>query len=113
MKKSRGLISVSMFCVVLYSAQDTRQIDTININKSKENYSKVSIKISKKDLEKSVGGNLKYIILKDVSGVTLLQSGANISKPVIQGLSNQRIMVLNNGVKISQQWGGARSRSRK
>lgn len=106
MKKSRGFLWLSIFCAVFFSGQEVKQIDTVNIKKSViEHQSKVKMDVSKKDLEKSTGENLANV-LKNVSGITLLQSGANISKPVIQGLTNQRIMMLNNGVKIeSQQWG--------
>lgn len=44
--------------------------------------------------------------LKDIPGVTLLQTGASISKPVIRGLHSDRVLVLNAGVKQEgQQWG--------
>jgi iron complex outermembrane receptor protein len=44
--------------------------------------------------------------LKDVSGVTLLQTGPSISKPVIHGLHSQSIRVINAGVaQEGQQWG--------
>jgi iron complex outermembrane receptor protein len=43
---------------------------------------------------------------QQLSGVTSLSSGPGISKPVIQGLHSQRILILNNGVKQEgQQWG--------
>lgn len=44
--------------------------------------------------------------LKNLPGVTLLQTGATISKPVIQGLHSSRIVILTNGVPLEgQQWG--------
>lgn len=44
--------------------------------------------------------------LKDVSGVTLLQTGPSISKPVIHGLHSQSIRIINAGVpQEGQQWG--------
>lgn len=95
-----------MFFSGVLSAQDIKEIDTLNIKKiTNSRKTKVNTEISYKDLEKLNGGNLANI-LKTASGVTLLQSGANISKPVIQGLSNQRIVILNNGVKVEgQNWG--------
>ncbi|MDO4763600.1 MAG: TonB-dependent receptor [Flavobacteriaceae bacterium] len=106
MKGRKSLLLASLSGIMCLSAQETNKIDTINISKPAVSHKfKVSLQVSKKDLEKSSGGNLANT-LKNIAGITLLQSGANISKPVIQGLSNQRIMVLNNGVKIeSQQWG--------
>jgi iron complex outermembrane recepter protein len=44
--------------------------------------------------------------LKKVNGVSVLQTGTNIYKPVINGLHSQRILILNNGVRQeAQQWG--------
>lgn len=45
-------------------------------------------------------------MLKNTAGVTLLNSGPSISKPVIRGLHSNRIVTLNNGVKQEgQNWG--------
>jgi iron complex outermembrane recepter protein len=44
--------------------------------------------------------------MKRISGVSVLQTGSNIYKPVIHGLHSQRILILNNGVRQeAQQWG--------
>jgi len=44
--------------------------------------------------------------LKNVAGVTLLQTGPSIAKPVIRGLHSQRVVVVNAGVQQEgQQWG--------
>lgn len=45
-------------------------------------------------------------MLKNTAGITLLNSGPSISKPVIRGLHSNRIVTLNNGVKQEgQNWG--------
>ena len=45
--------------------------------------------------------------LKQLPGVTTMQTGPSISKPVVRGLHSQRLVVLNNGVpQEGQQWGG-------
>lgn len=44
--------------------------------------------------------------LKTLSGVSSIQTGPNVSKPVIHGLFGNRVLLLNNGVRHeSQQWG--------
>jgi iron complex outermembrane receptor protein len=44
--------------------------------------------------------------LSKVSGVRTLNTGATISKPIIHGLHSNRILILNNGVRLEgQQWG--------
>ncbi|GGK88969.1 TonB-dependent receptor [Rufibacter glacialis] len=56
-------------------------------------------------LEKAQGGSLAQA-LTQVSGVTMLQTGGTIAKPVIHGLHSNRILTLNNGIRQEgQQWG--------
>lgn len=44
--------------------------------------------------------------LKRIAGVTTFSTGNSISKPVIHGLHSNRIMILNNGIRLEgQQWG--------
>lgn len=44
--------------------------------------------------------------LKGLPGLNSLQTGPGISKPVIQGLHSNRILILNNGIRQEgQQWG--------
>jgi len=41
-----------------------------------------------------------------LAGVNMIQTGAEIAKPMINGMSNNRILILNNGVRQEgQQWG--------
>ncbi len=62
-------------------------------------------RVSQADLAASQGLNLGET-LKKLPGVALLNTGATISKPVIQGLHSNRIALVNNGVALeSQQWG--------
>ena len=58
-----------------------------------------------KQLEKLRGLSLGESLSK-ISGVTTLNTGSTISKPVIHGLHSNRILILNNGVRLEgQQWG--------
>ncbi len=44
--------------------------------------------------------------LKDLPGLNAIQTGPNISKPVIHGLHSNRVLLMNNGVRQEgQQWG--------
>ncbi len=57
------------------------------------------------DLDKKRGETLGEM-LKSLSGVTTLNTGATLSKPVIQGLHSDRVLIVNNGVRQEgQQWG--------
>jgi len=57
------------------------------------------------DLERYSAGSLGDA-LKQISGVNSLNTGANIVKPVIQGLNGSRVLILNNGVRMhDMEWG--------
>jgi len=61
--------------------------------------------LSGKDLEETKGLSLAEALSK-INGVTMLQTGSTISKPVIHGLHSSRILTINNGVRQEgQQWG--------
>lgn len=61
--------------------------------------------LSLKDLNKTRGKSLGES-LKKVTGVTTLNTGNSISKPVIHGLHSDRVLILNNGIRQEgQQWG--------
>ncbi len=61
--------------------------------------------ISGKALDKVRGLSLGES-LKKISGVSIIQTGPSIFKPVIHGLHSQRILILNNGIRQEgQQWG--------
>jgi len=57
------------------------------------------------DLDRLKGSNLATI-LATVPGVTMLQTGATIGKPVVNGMHSNRLLILNNGIRQEgQQWG--------
>jgi len=44
--------------------------------------------------------------LRELGGVSSLNTGANISKPIIHGLNGSRVLILNNGVRMQDmEWG--------
>jgi iron complex outermembrane recepter protein len=65
----------------------------------------ISSEVKGKDLDMTRGQSLAEA-LQRLTGVTMLQTGANISKPVIHGLHSNRVLILNNGIRQEgQQWG--------
>lgn len=65
----------------------------------------VSYSLTQRELEQKMGQSLGKL-LEAVPGVTVLQTGSGISKPVINGLHSNRILILNNGIRQEgQQWG--------
>lgn len=61
--------------------------------------------LDKAAMERAAGSTLGEMLAK-LPGVSVLSSGPNIAKPVIHGLSGNRILTLNQGVRQEdQQWG--------
>ncbi|NHF60214.1 TonB-dependent receptor [Flavobacteriaceae bacterium TP-CH-4] len=57
------------------------------------------------DLERYTGNSIGDA-LKRITGVSSLNTGAAIVKPVVQGLSGSRVTILNNGVRMQDmEWG--------
>ncbi|VXC17999.1 TonB-dependent receptor [Maribacter litoralis] len=70
-----------------------------NTNSGQENI------LSVKDIEQNSGKSLGDA-LKKIAGVSTLNTGGNIVKPVIQGLNGSRILILNNNVRMQDmEWG--------
>lgn len=61
--------------------------------------------LSVQEIQSSKGQALGEV-LKNVSGITTLNTGATISKPMLHGMQGNRLLILNNGVRQEgQQWG--------
>ncbi|MFY8184582.1 MAG: TonB-dependent receptor [Bacteroidia bacterium] len=61
--------------------------------------------IKQEEIDKAKGKTLADA-LKGSAGITTLNTGASISKPMIHGLQGYRILILNNGIRQEgQQWG--------
>lgn len=62
-------------------------------------------RLSSEEIDQYSAGSLGDA-LKGISGVSSLNTGSTISKPVIQGLSGSRILIMNHGSRMqSQEWG--------
>lgn len=61
--------------------------------------------LTRQQMEETKGQSLAEALTK-LTGVSMLQTGSSISKPVIHGLHSNRILTINNGVRQEgQQWG--------
>lgn len=70
-----------------------------------ENITSISYALDESVISKKSGESLGNM-LSALPGVTTLNTGSNISKPVIHGLHGNRILLLNNGIRQEgQQWG--------
>ena len=87
------------------SDSDEHLQEVVVTGKKIESLSQVKNTLDDELLEQSRGQNLGET-LKGISGVTTLQTGSSISKPVIHGLHSNRVLILNNGIRQEgQQWG--------
>jgi iron complex outermembrane receptor protein len=63
------------------------------------------VELNEKQLAESAGKSLGES-LKEVPGVSSIQTGPGIFKPVIHGVHSQRVLILNHGIRQEgQQWG--------
>ena len=70
-----------------------------------ENLTQNKTSLENAALEQTRGQSLGEA-LKQISGVTTLQTGSSIAKPVIHGMHSNRVLIMNNGVRQEgQQWG--------
>lgn len=87
-----------------HHAEELAEITTTASKLEKENTQTINI-INQKELDKLEGKDFASI-LSSVTGVNQLKTGTSISKPIINGLYGDRILIVNNGVKLeSQNWG--------
>jgi len=91
--------------LVLSSVQLLEDVVVTDHHHTEHGLAQVAVSLQAQDLERLRGKSLGEMV-KQLPGVNALATGPSISKPVIQGLSGQRILILNNGVKMEgQQWG--------
>lgn len=62
-------------------------------------------RLSQRDIGETIGQSISKVLSR-LPGVSLLNSGHRVNKPVVHGLHSNRILLLNQGVKLEgQQWG--------
>lgn len=89
--------------VVKRAYNDEVVIEGYRANKQPEIGSKETLE--KEELARLRGSSLGES-LKSIPGVSALQTGPTIFKPVIQGMYGTRVLILNNGIRQEgQQWG--------
>ncbi|QMU63323.1 MAG: TonB-dependent receptor [Flavobacteriaceae bacterium] len=71
----------------------------------KKTHSLLENRVLKKDLERFSSASIGDV-LNNLSGVSSLNTGNTIVKPIINGLHSSRIITINNGVRMEdQEWG--------
>lgn len=106
-KTQRKLIKYSQTYIPLDTIvliQDTALLSKVLIADSRvENH--LNIQINKDFLQENFKGNFAST-LELLPGMSAINVGVGISKPVIRGMSSNRVIVNNHGIRMeSQQWG--------
>lgn len=110
-------IGCKSISIQLYLLQDTTI--KVKLNHKEEELNEVEILAAKKESHETQNATSIVLekldelrglsigkTLEKVTGVYSLSTGATISKPVIHGLHSNRVLIMNNGVRMeSQQWG--------
>lgn len=100
-------VSENASLIIEMSPDETtlREIEVVGSTAPKTGLTNSSYSLSNEELAHFSGKSLGEA-LKRVPGVSALQTGPAIFKPVIDGLHSQRILILNNGIRQEgQQWG--------
>ena len=91
--------------IVLEDLEETTETATVHAHQNNATATLTTQIISSQELEKLRGNSLGDA-LKGIAGVNTLTTGGNISKPMIQGMHSNRILILNNGIRQEgQNWG--------
>ncbi len=93
--------------ISIYLEHHTNLLEEISVSeiRSKAGVSLFQYTISGQTLNQLQGGDVAKIA-SYVPGVSMIKNGSGISKPIINGMSSNRIAIVNQGVPLeSQQWG--------
>ncbi|MBC7912829.1 MAG: TonB-dependent receptor [Pyrinomonadaceae bacterium] len=91
----------------IYLIAEAEQLSEVEVTTSSNSKKPLQIqsKLQQKDLENTHGQSLGEL-LKTIPGLSSIQTGPSISKPVIHGMHSNRILIYNVGVRQEgQQWG--------
>jgi iron complex outermembrane recepter protein len=81
------------------------QVVTVSAARPVTSAAQPQVSLAGAELVRRQGGTLGQV-LQHLTGVSLLQTGPTIAKPIIHGLYANRVLVLNNGIRQEgQQWG--------
>ncbi len=91
---------------VIYLAADVSILESIIVEDFRPEELQ-SLAVQKNEIDKlSLVNSSIGELAAEISGVTLLQTGTNISKPMIHGLHSNRVLVINDGIRHAYQvWG--------
>lgn len=104
-----AVVSDQVVRLVVSMKEDPTQLSEVVVtdhhDASQTEHANNFVELGEKQLAESAGKSLGET-LKEVPGVSSIQTGPGIFKPVIHGVHSQRILILNYGIRQEgQQWG--------
>lgn len=91
----------------IFLTEAVQHLQNVNVSAQKTDAlsSQAVVAIQGRALDQARGQTLGDL-LKTLTGVTTLQTGSSVAKPVIHGMHSNRVLILNNGIRQEgQQWG--------
>ncbi len=89
--------------IVIYLQHSNHAIGKVTFTAKAEQDNLDKLNLRKLDMQK--GGSIAEL-MQGIGGITLLKTGGTISKPMVNGLHSNRVIVLNNGIRQEgQNWG--------
>ncbi|RYF76548.1 MAG: TonB-dependent receptor, partial [Cytophagaceae bacterium] len=88
-------------------SEDVQHLQNVTVTAQKTDAltSQSVVALQGRSLDQTRGSTLGDA-LRNVPGVTTLQTGSSVVKPVIHGMHSSRVLILNNGIRQEgQQWG--------
>ncbi|MCO6465117.1 MAG: TonB-dependent receptor [Bradyrhizobiaceae bacterium] len=83
----------------------TRTVEVVGLRDASYSTSRPALELTAHELDEQRGQTLADV-LEVLPGVTALRTGASVAKPVVHGVTGQRIATSTNGVLLEgQQWG--------
>ncbi len=91
---------------IIYLAPEKTELESIVIEDFRSGEFE-SIAVQRKEIDElAIVNNSIGDLTEDLSGVSTLKTGTNISKPIIHGLHSNRVLVINDGLRHAYQvWG--------
>ena len=97
--------NLSQTFVLEHHFEELKEVEVFGSKQKEETRSALERKLNEGILEQYSSGTLGEA-LKEITGVNTLNTGAQISKPSIHGLTGSRVLILNNGVRMQDmEWG--------
>ena len=90
-----------------YHVHIPNQLGEVEVKSDRPGYHAIqgSERLNEKQLQLKQGKSLAEM-LNGMGGVSVLRNGSTIGKPVVRGLHSNRLLIMNNGVRLEgQQWG--------